>query len=161
MLRQKMFQDMKQNKWQFISIMIMAFLGVFIFTGIGGEWAGVENYRKDYYEQTNLADGWIWGEGFSNDDLNKVKNIDGIMDAEKRCYVEVTGQDEYNPTVYLYGLEKNSICKPLVVEGEEFNSDFENKVWLDKRFADAKRLKVGDTYTFVFENVPFHLKLQA
>lgn len=159
MLKQKMFQDMKQNKWQFISIMVMAFLGVFIFTGIGGEWAGVESYRKGYYEQTNLADGWIWGEGFSNDDLSKVKNMDGVTDAEKRCYVEVTGQDEYNPTVYLYGLEKNSICKPFVVDGEEFNSNAENKVWLDKQFADAKGLKVGDTYTFVFENVPFSLEI--
>lgn len=159
MLKQKMFQDMKQNKWQFISVMIMAFLGVFIFTGIGGEWAGVESYRKGYYEKTNLADGWIWGEGFTDDDLNKVKNINGITDAEKRCYVEVTGQDQYNPTVYLYGLEENSICKPLVTEGEEFNSDTENKVWLDKQFADAKGLKVGDKYTFIFENVPFSLEI--
>ena len=158
-LKQKMFQDMKQNKWQFISIMIMAFLGVFIFTGIGGEWAGVESYRKGYYEQTNLADGWIWGEGFTDDDLNKVKNIDGVTGAEKRCYVEVTVQDEYNPTVYLYGLEKNSICKPFVVDGEEFNPNIENKVWLDKQFADAKELKVGDTYTFVFENVSFSLEI--
>lgn len=159
MLKQKMLQDMKQNKWQFISVMIMAFLGVFIFTGIGGEWAGVESYRKGYYEQTNLADGWIWGEGFSNNDLNKIKSIDGITDAEKRCYVEVTGQDEYNPTVYLYGLEKNAICKPLIVEGEEFNPDTEGKVWLDKRFADTKGLKVGDKYTFVFEGVPFSLEI--
>lgn len=159
MLKQKMFQDMKQNKWQFISVMIMAFLGVFIFTGIGGEWAGVESYRKGYYEKTNLADGWIWGEGFTDDDLNKVKNINGITDAEKRCYVEVTGQDQYNPTVYLYGLEENSICKPLVTEGEEFNPDTENKVWLDKQFADAKGLKVGDKYTFIFENVPFSLEI--
>ncbi len=159
MLKQKMFQDMKQNKWQFISIMIMAFLGVFIFTGIGGEWAGVENFRKGYYEQTNLADGWIWGEGFTDDDLNKVKNIDGITDTEKRCYVEVTGQDEYNPTVYLYGLEKNSICKPFVTDGEEFNPDTDNKVWLDKRFAQAKGLSVGDSYTFIFENVIFSLEI--
>lgn len=159
MLKQKMLQDMKQNKWQFISVMIMAFLGVFIFTGIGGEWAGVESYRKGYYEQTNLADGWIWGEGFSNDDLNKIKNIDGITDAEKRCYVEVTGQDEYNPTVYLYGLEKNAICKPFIVDGEEFNPDSKGKVWLDKRFADTKGLKVGDKYTFVFEGVPFSLEI--
>lgn len=37
MLRQKMLQDMKANKWQFLSILLMAFLGVYIFTGVGGE----------------------------------------------------------------------------------------------------------------------------
>ena len=159
MLKQKMLQDMKQNKWQFISVMIMAFLGVFIFTGIGGEWAGVESYRKGYYEQTNLADGWIWGEGFTKDDLNKIKNLDGVVNAEKRCYVEVTGQDTYNPTVYLYGLEENAICKPYVVEGDAFDAYSRGKVWLDKRFADAKGLDVGDSYTFVFEQVPFSLEI--
>lgn len=159
MLRQKMLQDMKQNKWQFISVMIMAFLGVFIFTGIGGEWAGVESYREGYYEQTNLADGWIWGEGFSDSDLNKVKNIEGITEAEKRCYLEVMGDDAYSPTIYLYGLKENSVCKPLVVDGEEFNPNTANKVWLDKRFADAKSLEVGDAYTFIFDNVSFSLEI--
>lgn len=54
MLRQKMLQDMKANKWQFLSILLMAFLGVYIFTGVGGEWAGVNHYRKGYYQETNL-----------------------------------------------------------------------------------------------------------
>lgn len=159
MLKQKMLQDMKQSKWQFISVMLMAFLGVFIFTGIGGEWAGVDNYRADYYEQTNLADGWIWGEGFDDSDLNKVKGIEGITAAEKRCYLEVTGQDEYNPTVYMYGLNENSICKPYIVKGEDFSVNSQGKVWLDKRFADAKGLDVGSSYTFMFENLPFSLEV--
>lgn len=159
MLKQKMLQDMKQSKWQFISVMLMAFLGVFIFTGIGGEWAGVDNYRADYYEQTNLADGWIWGEGFDDSDLNKVKSIEGITAAEKRCYLEVTGQDEYNPTVYMYGLNENSICKPYIVKGEDFSVNSQGKVWLDKRFADAKGLDVGSSYTFMFENLPFSLEV--
>ena len=43
MLRTKMFQDMKEHKLQFISIFLMAFIGVYIFAGIGGEWAGVNH----------------------------------------------------------------------------------------------------------------------
>ena len=148
MLRQKMLQDMRQNKWQFISILLMAFLGVYLFCGVGGEWAGVNNYRKGYYEQTNLADGWIWGEGFSDSDVEKVKGIDGIEDVEKRCYVEVTGKDSHNPTVYMYGLNENTVCMPYVVEGEEVNVHSKGDVWLDKNFATAKNLKVGDSYTF-------------
>lgn len=159
MLRQKMLQDMKQNKWQFLSIALMAFLGVFIFTGIGGEWAGVENCRKDYYAETNLADGWIWGEGFSDADLNQVAAINGITDVQKRCYLEVTGDDAYAPTVYLYGLKNNDICKPYVAEGAAFDANAAGKVWLDKRFADAKGLHIGDAYTFILEGVPFSLDI--
>lgn len=159
MLKQKMFQDMKQNKWQFLSIMLMAFLGVFIYTGVGGEWAGIENYRQEYYEQTNLADGWIWGEGFSDSDIQKVKNIDGVTDAEKRFYAQVSGKDDDNPVIHLYGLESNTISTPYIVKGSEFNSDDTGKVWLDSQFADAKGLDVGDSYTFIFDETEFTLEI--
>ncbi|MDE7124216.1 MAG: ABC transporter permease [Eubacterium sp.] len=159
MLKQKMLRDMKQNKLQFLSIMLMAFLGIFIFTGIGGEWAGVESYREKYYQKTNLADGWIWGDDFSDDDLDKVKNIEGIESAQKRCYLEVTGEDSHNPTVYLYALNENSINKPYIAEGSDIEVYSSGKVWLDKRFADARNLKVGDSYTFIFDKIPFTLQI--
>ncbi len=159
MLFKKMMQDIKNNKWQFISIMVMAFLGVFIYTGVGGEWAGVNRYREKYYEQTNLADGWIWGEGFTDDDIKTVKQIDGVTEAEKRCYLEVTGQDSANPTVYFYGLNENSINMPYVVEGEDVDVNSTGKVWLDANFANAKNLNVGDSYTFKLQNVSFTLKI--
>lgn len=160
MLRHKMFQDLKQNKWQFLSIFLMAFLGVFIFTGVGGEWAGVDNYREnEYYVKTNLADGWIWGEGFTDSDVNKVKNIDGVTQVEKRCYLPVTGKDEHNPDIYMYALDENEISTPLVVDGEDFDSSEKGKVWVDTRFAEAKKLKVGDSYTFSYEGTDFTLEV--
>ncbi|UKI23530.1 MAG: hypothetical protein L6V88_03460 [Anaerotruncus sp.] len=102
MLRHKMLQDLKKNKWQFISILLMAFLGVYIFTGVGGEWAGVENFRTKYYSETNLADGWIYGEGFSDDDLKAVQSIDGVAQAEKRCYLQIEGADDAAPQIYFF-----------------------------------------------------------
>lgn len=159
MLNQKMLRDMGQNKWQFFSIVIMSFLGVFIFTGIGGEWAGVQSYREKYYADTNLADGWIYGEGFSDEDVQSVLSIDGVTGAEKRTYLELTGDDEYSPQIYFYALGENTICKPYVVKGEEYSVDSKGKVWLDTRFAEARGLKVGDDYTFLFEDVPFTLQI--
>lgn len=159
MLRHKKLQDLKKNKWQFISILLMAFLGVYIFTGVGGEWAGVENFRTKYYSETNLADGWIYGEGFSNDDLKAVQSIDGVTQAEKRCYLQIEGADDAAPQIYFYGLNENSINKPYVVDGEEFSTTANDKVWIAKQFADAKGLKVGDEYTFKFDSTEFSLKI--
>ena len=159
MLKTKMLQDMKQNKLQFLSILLMAFIGVFIFTGVGGEWSGVEASRKEYYKETNLADGWIWGEGFSSDDVRKVKNIDGVKDAQRRFYAEVKGVDKDSPTVFFYGLEKNEICKPYIVEGAEFDTNAKGKMWLDVNFAKAKNLSLGDSYTFDFEGTQFTLQI--
>lgn len=153
-----MLQDMKANKWQFLSILLMAFLGVYIFTGVGGEWAGVNHYRKGYYQETNLANGWVWGEGFSDSDVRKVEAIPGVTGAEKRCYLEVKGQDSHDPTVYLYGLKENTICMPKVVEGSPVDLSAKDKVWVDARFAEARNLKVGDSYTFYLRMCPLLCK---
>ena len=159
MLRQKMFQDMKQNKLQFLSILLMAFLGVFIFTGVGGEWAGVYHYRTQYYEETNLADGWIWGENFNDNDVDSVQQIDGVIAAEKRFYCEVTGKDEDSPVLYFYGLNTNDICKPYLIEGDDFDVNASGKMWLDKNFAEAKGLTLGDSYTMDFQGTEFTLTI--
>ncbi len=60
MLGKKMIRDIFKHKTQFLSIFLMAFLGVFVFTGISGEYIGLEDNINDYYEETNLADGWIY-----------------------------------------------------------------------------------------------------
>lgn len=60
-------------------------LGVYIFTGVGGEWAGVEKFQNEIYiAKPILVDGWIYGEGFSNDDLKAVQSIDGVRHRPKK-----------------------------------------------------------------------------
>ena len=58
MLAKKMIRDIMKHKTQFLSIFLMAFLGVFVFAGIGSECVGLEVNVGNFYEDTNLADGW-------------------------------------------------------------------------------------------------------
>ena len=44
------------------SIFLMAFLGVYVFTGFGAESFGFEETSSTYYGETNLADGWIFSD---------------------------------------------------------------------------------------------------
>ena len=75
MLRQKNVAGYeKPTNGKFLSILLMAFLGVYIFTGVGGEWAGVNHYRKDIIKRPT-CNGWVWGEDFSDSDVRKVKAI--------------------------------------------------------------------------------------
>ena len=66
MLIKKMLRDIAKHKAQFISIFLMAFLGVFVFAGVGGESVGLEVNVNDFYEDTNLADGWIYSMGIND-----------------------------------------------------------------------------------------------
>lgn len=60
MLSKKMLRDIRKHKTQFLSIFLMAFLGVFVFAGVGGESVGLEVNVNEFYQETNLADGWIY-----------------------------------------------------------------------------------------------------
>ena len=48
MLFKKMLRDIRKHKAQFLSIFLMAFLGVFVFAGVGGESVGLEVNVNDY-----------------------------------------------------------------------------------------------------------------
>ena len=84
MLSKKMVRDIKSHKIQFISIFLMAFLGIFVFVGFGAESFGLEETANTYYNETNLADGWIYSNNVGNDLIDKVKDIESTKDVEKQ-----------------------------------------------------------------------------
>lgn len=55
---------------------------------------------------------------------------------------------ENNPEIVLHFVENNTISKFYSVEGNEFDVHDADGVWLDKSFADARNLKVGDEISF-------------
>jgi len=153
MLNRKLLRDIGKHKTQFISIFLMAFLAVFIYTGIGGEWRGLQHTVDAYYYETKLADVFIMGEGFSEEKRKAVADIDGITDTELRTIIKASGKSSSNgvfenaPELSLFFVEKNDISKAYLVTGRDFDINDENGIWLDKRFCDANELKVGDTIT--------------
>ena len=48
MLYRKMLRDFKDHKAQFLSIFLMALIGVFAFTGISGEVVGMVDVSNSY-----------------------------------------------------------------------------------------------------------------
>lgn len=54
MLKRKMIRDMIEYKVQFISIFLMAFIGVSVLTGMYMDTINFETTLDDYYEETNL-----------------------------------------------------------------------------------------------------------
>lgn len=148
MLFKKMLRDLKDHKIQFLSIFLMAFLGVYVFTGICAESAGIEAVSSDYYNETNLADGWIYGDSFTKDQLDDIKSLDEVKDAYREMVIPTVGNYSSDPDITLHVLEEDqTISKFHVFKGEDFNLSDEDGIWIDKRFADARGLDVGDNYT--------------
>jgi len=150
MLARKMLRDISKHKAQFISIFLMAFLGVFVFAGVGGESVGLEVNVNDYYDETNLADGWIYSNYINDLFMYQVDVLGATTDMERQLVVDSVGDFKNDPDITLHFVENNTISKFYLIEGEKLDINDENGVWLDKSFADAKGLGIGDKITFEF-----------
>lgn len=150
MLAKKMIRDIRNHKIQFISIFLMAFLGVYVFVGFGAESFGLEKTADIYYDETNLADGWIYSDSIDDDFISNIKNIDSTRDVEKQLVISSVGDFKNDPDITLHFLNDDDISKFYLMKGSEFNLSDDEGVWLDYRFATEKNLDIGDNITFKF-----------
>ncbi len=128
----------------------MAFLGVFVFAGVGGESVGLEVNVNDFYEETNLADGWIYSNYINDMFLDQVDVLGPTTQMERQLVVDSVADFDNDPDITLHFVENNTISKFYLIDGEKLDVNDSDGVWLDKSFADAKGLKVGDNITFEF-----------
>ena len=139
----------------------MAFLGVFVFAGVGGESVGLEVNSNDFYEETNLADGWIYSAYINDLFMYQVDCLGATTDMERQAVVDSVADFDNDPDVTLHFVENNTISKFYLIEGKKLDINDKDGVWLDKSFADAKGLKVGDKIKFEFENYTIEKKIRG
>jgi len=161
MLARKMLRDIAKHKAQFISIFLMAFLGVFVFAGVGGESVGLEVNVNNFYEDTNLADGWIYSYGINELFMDQVNALGATTQMERQLVVDSVANFSNDPDITLHFVENNTISKFYLLEGEKLDINDSDGVWLDKSFADAKGLKVGDNISFEFEGYEIEKEIRG
>jgi len=149
-LSKKMLRDMKINKMQFIAIFLMAFLGIFAYTGIYAEYYGLVQTSDEFYADTNIADAWIYNTDFDDVSVEKIKDF--TSQADRQGIIQSQADLENKPDVTLHFIENGTISEFFTTDGEDFNPNDDSGVWLDARFAEARDLKVGDKISFEFDN---------
>ena len=92
MLKRKLLRDLWQNRTQFISIFLMAFLGLFVFAGIDAESTGIGISTAQYYEETNLADNWVMGTSFSTEEVKRLEALPQIASVDRKLVLEALGK---------------------------------------------------------------------
>jgi len=164
MLKRKMFRDIKNNLSQFITIFLMIMIGVMAYSGIEAYMDGMTKSADKFYTENNLQDLNVMGL-LTKEDLNNIKKIDNVKDAELKLSITATTNED--KTLLLSFVESNKISKFYVFEGEEFKKG--PGIWLDRFYANENNIKVGDTILVKYEtmelqeevkgiiNVPDHL----
>jgi putative ABC transport system permease protein len=147
MLLRKMRRDIKLNLAQFISIFLMALLGVLVYAGINAEWYGMQTEAEKYYAETRLPDLWVMGDYFTPSDVEQVKALSGVSAVASRLTLDVVVNSEQDQTLRINLLEDTALSTPKLVAGKAF-APVEDGLWLDATFARANQLKVGDEISF-------------
>ena len=148
MFIRKMLRDIIEYKVQFLSIFLMAFIGVAVFTGMYMDTSNFEKTLDDYYEETNMADGWIYSDYLVDEFVEQVYLLGATTEMERQLVVDSHAKLDNTPDITLHFVENNTISKFYLIEGEKLNINDSEGVWLDKSFADARNLHIGDEISF-------------
>ena len=123
MLRKKMLRDVLNNKSQFITILLMVMIGVMVYAGIEGYMAGMTKTADKFYTKNNLQDINVIGSGFTKDDLEHIKKIDGVNNAERKLELVMTNSQDEDKSFLVSVIEENEISKFYVQDGSSFDSN--------------------------------------
>lgn len=145
MLVKKMLRDITKNIGQFISVLLLSVLALVTFSAFKSEASGGLRRMEKLGDEYNRADGWIYGEGFTEDELDAVKALSDIKDVQLRT--ELSGETvEFDQAqVILYLEDENVVSKPYLVEGKDFDPKDKDSVWINKQFATAWDIELGDS----------------
>lgn len=148
MLRRKMLRDIKANFAQFFSIMLLSLIAMWCYTGFQANVIGGNKARSDFESSSNFADGWIYGSDFSEEQAEKIEDISGIKDVQRRTEVLGKADEKYNTAeMYCYFQNDKVVTIPRTTEGADFDANDEDGLWLFSRFAETWGIKVGDKFT--------------
>ena len=151
MLFKKLIRTTFRYKAQFVSMILMVALGIGIFLGFNMEWKTIEVDTNNFYEQTNFADYRLYNEeGFSINDANQIKDIDGVSKVSRFLNVNVDVKNE-SKSLAINVCEDYVISTMLVTSGIEYDSNSKG-IWLSDKFAEKNGYSLGDTIVLTYLN---------
>lgn len=154
MLFKKLLRTMGKYKSQFISMIIMITLGVGVFLGFNMEWYSIKKNTDYIFEKSGFADfRLISEEGFKEEDLEKVKQIDGVEDATR--YISINTSVKDSDDIIALAVSENINVSGFMLIGEgniEYSSTSKDGIWLSDQYASKNNVKLNDTLTLNYKN---------
>ena len=140
----KAIRDLKAQKWQFLAVSFLVFLGVALFSGLYSSYLNIGTTYKKFYAQTNFEDLGVEFNPAPIDLLKKVKAISGVRAVVGRltayATMKIEGRDVQLKLVSIP--EKNSKVNSIyLVEGVYPKH---NRILILKKFADFNGISVGE-----------------
>ena len=153
MLKKKMRRELLKNFGQYFSLFILVLLAVMVYAGFAADPIGGGKARDAFHKESNLASAWLYGEGFSAEDLEAVRDLSFVEDAQLRTSVTGSAPDFGDAELDMYLETENLVNKPVTVEGADFDPSDPDGFWLCETFAQAWDIHVGDDFTASYDGI--------
>ena len=153
MLGKKLLRTFGKYKAQFISMIIMIALGVGVFIGFNMEWYSLEKDVGYILSETGFSDYRIYSEeGFTEEDLEKVKAIEGVEDATRFLTVNTTVEGS-SDVIAVAVTENSAVSGVYLVDGEPYDETSEDGLWLSDQYAAKNDISIGDELTLTYKTL--------
>lgn len=145
-LFKKMFRSVRQFRLQFISVFLLATLSVIVYSGLEGVWSGMRHEFDSYVDDTILADEWVHASYFTEEDVARINELEGVIDVTKRIRITAASSDKDGKDTYLSldTVGNGNVTSMHVMEGKEHNVSSTDSVWIDVDYARENDISVGD-----------------
>lgn len=139
---------------QFISMIIMITLGVGIFVGFNMEWYSIEVNTSSLFEKTGYADYRIvFEKGCSEDELKKIQGLDGVDRAARYVSIAADVKERKDDAVSLSVTTDSKVSGFMLIDGDEYDAESTDGVWLSDKYADANDFRVGDSISLAYKGI--------
>lgn len=155
MLNRKLLREVRSSWGQFLSVFLLAFLAMALYCCMEGHVLSQAEARAKFHESCNLADIWIYGEGFSEENLEAVRALEFVESAGLRVSITGSAPDCDGAQVDLYLERENVVNMPYYIEGEVFDPSSKDGLWLTAAFARVRNIQVGDDFTVSCNGITF------
>lgn len=136
----RLLRDIRMSLGQFISIVLILAVGSMMFTGMFGAIKGLNSWVQDYYSEQNLADGWSYFKGISQEELNELSSENLTSTLEGRYTFDTKySMGSNDTTLRIHSL--SNINKPYIISGTEPKNDFE--IIMDEGYCKANNINIG------------------
>ncbi len=143
-LRKDLFMEIRKTYTRFLSIFFIVALGVAFFTGIRVSKPDMELSADQYYDESNLMDIRVLGTyGLTEDDLNKIKAIDGVDRAEGSYSYDALAYHGENQGVLKLQALSDQMNKITLSQGRYPETGEE--CIIDERLITTMGYELGDT----------------
>ena len=112
MLIRKTFRDFRKNFGTFFSVFLLSGLAIALFCTFEGHVLSQHVAREEFHKECRLSDIWVYGEGFTQKQLQKVRDLDFVEDAQLRTSLKRSAPDYDGVQVDLYLEDENVVNTP-------------------------------------------------